>query len=159
MIKPLSLGLINLDMAKSLLFFKAWFIASIIAFVLASLMHTQIVLIGLVNIEVNIGVGSWVSTSIQDIWGLLPTYAPVIALALLIAMLVVVVFVRFITLPRLLAFIGGATAMLTVLLSMQPIMHVTLIAGAREPIGVALQCLSGAIGGLVFAKIYYSNED
>ncbi len=145
----------KLDMTYCIQFFKAWIIASLIAFTLASVLHTQMVLLGLVNIDITIGVSAWLSTTFQDIWGLFPTYAPVIALALFLAMLVVVFFTKLIPIPKLLGFIGGATAMLTVLISMQPIMDITLIAGAREPLGFALQCLAGAIGGWVFAKIFY----
>ncbi|WP_265618180.1 hypothetical protein [Alteromonas aquimaris] len=145
-------------MANSIQFLKAWLIGSTVAFVLASIMHTQMVLIGLLDIDVKISVANWLSTSFQDIWGLLPTYAPVIAFALFIAMLVVVLFAKFIIAPKLLAFIGGATAVLTVLITMQPILDVTLIAGAREPLGFALQCLSGAIGGLTFAKLFYKGS-
>ncbi|MCW8090489.1 hypothetical protein [Alteromonas sp. ASW11-130] len=155
MIGRLSLGLIKLDMANTIQFLKAWIVASLVAFVLAAVMHTQMVLIGLVNIDININVSDWLLTTFQDIWGLLPTYAPVIGLALFIAMIVVVIFAKFIAAPALLSFIGGGMAIFTVLVTMQPIMHITLIAGAREPVGFALQCLSGAVGGLVFAKLYY----
>ncbi len=145
----------KLDMTYCIQFVKAWIIASLTAFVLASILHTQMVLLGLINIDITIGVSAWLRTTFEDIWGLFPTYAPVIALALFLAMLVVVFFTKFIATPKVLGFIGGAAAMLTVLLTMQPIMDITLIAGAREPLGFALQCLSGAIGGWVFAKIFY----
>lgn len=135
-------------------FIKAYAGAWVLTYLLACTFHTQRVLYGLNEVGVSIAFADRLSTTLFDYWGLLPVYGPAIALALLIAMLVVQLLSHFIGARVILGLIGGATAMAVMLISMQPIMGVTLIAGARETIGVALQCLAGASGGLLFAWLY-----
>lgn len=135
-------------------FIKAYLGAWVLTYLLACTFHTQRVLYALSEVGVSIPFAERLSTTLFDYWGLLPVYGPAIALALLIAMLVVQLLSRFIGGRTVLGLIGGATAMAVMLVSMQPIMGVTLIAGARETTGVALQCLAGASGGLLFAWLY-----
>ena len=53
--------------------------------------------------------------------------------------------------PTLVFSLAGAFAIAVMLMAMHPLLHVTLIAGARSPMGFTCQCLAGAIGGYVFS--------
>ncbi|WP_232364490.1 hypothetical protein [Salinimonas lutimaris] len=141
----------------SLEFIKAYSGAWLLTYLLACTFHTQRVLYGLSEVGVSIPLADRLSTTLFDYWGLLPVYGPAIALALLIAMLIVQLLSHFIGARVILGLIGGATAMAVMLISMQPIMGVTLIAGARETMGVVLQCVAGASGGVLFAWLYQRN--
>ncbi len=125
-----------------------------VTYVLACVFHSQRVIHALTEVDVKVGLSERLSMSAYDVWGLLPAYGSAIALAITLSMAVVALLRRWINPSSypgaLLAAIGGAMAMLVMLLSMQPIMGVTLIAGARETTGVILQCIAGAIGGVVF---------
>ena len=139
---------------SALPFFKAYFFSWIVTYLLASIFHTQRVLHELAELDVAISVTDRAATTLDDIIGLLPKYGSAIALALLIAFLIAIILTRRRTRVAPWTIAAGASAMLVMLLAMQPIMNVTLIAGAREAVGIALQCLAGAIGGLFFASLY-----
>ena len=125
-----------------------------VTYVLACVFHSQRVIHALTEVDVKVAISERLSMSAYDVWGLLPAYGSAIALAITLSMAVVALLRRWIQpsfyFGALVAAIGGAVAMWVMLLSMQPIMGVTLIAGAREITGVILQCIAGAIGGVVF---------
>ena len=134
-------------------FLSAW----LVAFLLASVFHSCFVLYGLIVIDIDINTASAFSMIFQDITGLLPTYGVIIAAALLIAF----TFARFVFLKQstttslsILVFaLSGATAFMVMLAAMQPILDVTLIAGARTTMGIFAQCASGFVGGALFGKL------
>ncbi|GGW80685.1 hypothetical protein [Alteromonas halophila] len=144
-------------MTSTFAFFKRFIPCWVVTYCLASILHTQMVLTGLVQVDVAIPVADWVSMTAYDLWGLLPAYGSATLGAMLIAMLIVSWLVqhqsRMLTLV--LCMCAGALAMLVMLLAMQPIMQVTLIAGARSSVGMALQCLAGLLGGLVYAMLWH----
>lgn len=88
-----------------------------------------------------------------DLSGLFPTYGLGVLLALFLALGCCYWLFRPWRVPVVLYAIAGAMGIATLLLAMYPVMHITLLAGARGPIGFALQCLSGALGGVVFALV------
>ncbi|WP_232367602.1 hypothetical protein [Alteromonas pelagimontana] len=141
-------------MRKILPFLKALVVGWLVTYFFASVFHTQSVLSGLVAIGVEIPLADRLATTAYDIWGLLPTYGSAILGAIFISMLIAVILNLWLKAPIALGAVAGATALLVTLLAMQPIMHVTLIAGARGPIGIALQCIAGAIGGAAFMWRY-----
>ena len=125
----------------------------IATFSLASLLHSQFVVNELVNVGVKIGPLDRLSLTIDDWVGLLPTYGVIIAVALLIAFSIAGLILKKLPNRRFVLFLlAGATAFAVVLLAMQPIMNITIIAGAREA-GFYAQVLAGAIGGALFARI------
>ncbi len=128
--------------------------AWLLTYVLACLFHTQRVVHGLVEVGVTVPFTDRLHISAYDIWGLLPAYGSAIAGALIISLLVVAVLFRWTGRSYLLAMLGAGVAMLVMLTAMQPIMGVTLIAGARETIGVVLQCAAGCAGGALFTYLY-----
>ena len=156
-------------------FFKsvfAFFTAWLTSFTLASVFHSSFVLYELHNIEVSISLLEGATMMISDIQGLLPTYGAVIAIALLLAFLithwalsVVKNKQRFRTStshsPAFFLYMFGVAGVLTfwiMLSAMQPILNVTLIAGARTVLGTAAQCLAGLIGGLLYGKLRFNSH-
>lgn len=133
-----------------LAFLGAW----LCTYVLACVFHTQRVLHELTEIEIAISVSDRIATTLQDIWGLLPAYGSAIALGLFISLIFTTILARRFSHIILLAGLAGGATMLLILLAMQPIMEVTLIAGAREPVGVVMQVGAGIIGGIVFGWVY-----
>ena len=129
------------------------FIVSIlVAYTLASLAHTQQVLAGLLQLGVHIPVSDRLVMFAGD-WVGLYVYLLVITLGFLIAFGVMALIKRVVPLPTLLLFaLGGALAMLCILVSMRELASLTPIAGARGVLGMSLQCLAGAVGGAVFGS-------
>jgi hypothetical protein len=128
--------------------------ATIFAFVLASLFHSQFVMAELTSVGVNISFNDRLSMSLDDLIGLYPTYAAVISTSFLLAFSIATLLLKFIKLPSsLMYFIGGGLGITTALIVMHPILDITLIAGARSTFGFVCQALAGAIGGWVFSHL------
>lgn len=135
-------------MLRTLIDFVA---ATLCTFVLASLFHTQFVLYELTKLGVLIDVSTRLKTSMEDLIGLFPAYGSAILVALLLAFSVVKGITTYTSVKtKYLYPIAGATAIFVALMAMQPILNITLIAGAREPLGIIMQCLAGLFGGWVF---------
>lgn len=141
-------------------FIKSFLPAWLVAFLLASSLHTFQVLDALYNLGVVITPSEWLSTAWKDAIGLLPTYGIIIAIALLLAFSVVTIIRKYamkqkVTKPRVIALtsIAGASSIAVALLAMQPILNVTLIAGARGFDGFLLQCFAGLIGGFIYGLL------
>jgi len=125
----------------------------ILTFTLASVLHSQFVVNELVKVGVKIRLLDRISLTIDDWIGLLPTYGIIIAVGLLIAFAIAGLLIKKLPTKRFALFlIAGAAAFATFLLAMQPIMNITIIAGAREA-GFYAQILAGAVGGAVFARL------
>ncbi|WP_334019096.1 hypothetical protein [Alteromonas sp. S015] len=131
-----------------------------VGFLLASLFHSISVLMGLVQIGVELKVSDWLSMIWQDTLGLLPTYGTIIAVALLLAFLVTHFIVNRISTHGakdatqfILFTIAGGLSFLLMLIVMQPIMNITLIAGARTAMGLAAQCVAGICAGGVYSYL------
>lgn len=139
--------------STTLPFISAW----LVAFVTASVFHSAFVLYGLIDIDVNVNVSNALTMIIDDLLGLLPTYGIIIAASLVIAF----VFTRFVLLKQaqhkrrttILYALAGAVAFFAMLSAMQPILNVTLIAGARTMAGICAQCIAGALGGATFGML------
>ncbi|GAA0859173.1 hypothetical protein [Aliiglaciecola litoralis] len=128
------------------------FLAAVIScYVLACLFHSQFVLHELTKLGVEIDLMTRLNMSFEDIIGLLSTYGSAIAVALLIAFVSVKLLSKVLSKRWQSMYpIAGALAILVTLLTMHPILEITLIAGARTPLGVAMQGLAGLFGGWVF---------
>jgi hypothetical protein len=121
-----------------------------VAYTLASVAHTQQVLSGLLDLGVLIPLADRIAMIAGD-WIGLYLYMVVIAIGLLIAFSVMGLLGRVVLLPRVLLYgLGGALAMLVILVSMRELGSLTPIAGARGVLGLSLQCVAGAVGGVVF---------
>jgi hypothetical protein len=129
-------------------------LAAITGFVFASIMHTQSVLAKLTEIDIRISVSErWFATW-QDLIGLAPTYGIIIFVALTLAFSITGLINKKIKAsPRVLYPIAGGAAFFIMLTAMQPILDVTLIAGARGVVGLLLQVSAGVIAGVCFAQL------
>lgn len=139
-------------MSKVLKLIVPFLLAVLSTFVLASLSHSQFVLHELSALGIEIDFATRLSSSLDDLRGLIPGYGGIIFVALLLGFLIMTAVRKFV--PSLGSWtypLGGGIAILVTLIAMHPIFHITLIAGAREPLGILCQCLAGAFGGWVFA--------
>lgn len=126
-------------------------LAVICCFVLASLIHSQFVLYGLIRLGIEIDLMTRISSSMEDMLGLFPTYGAVILIALLLGFTIVWLIRKYLfSLSGWLYPLAGAASIAIALLAMQPILNITLLASAREPLGIAMQCLAGFFGGWAF---------
>ena len=113
------------------------------------------------NVELN--VNDWLSMLWQDALGLLPSYGVIIAITLLLAFLTTHFAIKRFNFnnvntdmhsKRLILFaLAGGLSFLLMLLAMQPILNVTLIAGARSTLGLLAQCTAGMCAGAVYSKL------
>lgn len=137
-----------------------------VGFLLASVFHSSAVLIGLLRIEVELTPNDWLIMIWHDLLGLLPTYGVIIAATLLLAFLITHFIVnrtgsrfpkqRLSRIRFALFATAGGLSFLLMLLAMQPILNVTLIAGARSTLGLLAQCFAGICAGGVYS--YLSNS-
>lgn len=132
----------------------AFFSSALICFIIASVFHSIFVLNGLLQLDITISWADRLSMIVSDLIGLLPGYGSIIVIGLLIGYLIIGLLRRFITLPAVLAYaIGGLLSLLAIHLLMYPLMHITLIAGARSEAGLIFQLIAGAIGGALFGGL------
>jgi hypothetical protein len=126
--------------------------AVILAFVVASLLHSQFVMAELSKVGVEILFNDRLSMSIDDLLGLYPTYGVVIAVSYFISFIVANLLIkRFKLFPYVTYCLAGGVGITVALLTMHPILEVTLLAGARSTLGFLCQSLAGAMGGAMFA--------
>ncbi|MCA3255768.1 MAG: hypothetical protein INF91_09145 [Alphaproteobacteria bacterium] len=132
----------------------AFVAAVVVTFVIASVVHTHFVIQRLVGLGVDVPQADALRTVGGDLAGLAPAFGPVIAITLLLGFGIAVVVRRFLPALAPIAFpTAGAAAMATMLALMHMAFKMTPIAGARDPGGWWLICLSGAVGGALFAQL------
>lgn len=145
-------------------FLPAW----LAGFIVASVSHSCAVLIALAKMDIAISFDDYLFMITQDALGLLPTYGAIIAFSLILAFFITHAVTRALirnlhdTSPLmakrvyLLVFsASGAIAFLAMLMAMNPILNVTLIAGARTHSGLLAQCSAGLIAGYVYGALSY----
>jgi hypothetical protein len=129
-----------------------WVVAVIITTIAASAIHSWIIQRGLIALGAEIPTGLALRTALTDFIGLAPALGGVLAIALAVAFLVATFLGPRLKVPALVAFpLAGGVAVGATLAIMHWQMNITPIASAREPLGFALLCGAGALGGLVFA--------
>lgn len=132
------------------------FIAAVVATTLiGSIFATQMVLAALADAGADIPMAMRLHTTLSDIQGFAPTYAMVAGIGFAIAFLIAFGLRRLLPALAPIAYpLAGAAAIAVALDAMSIVYQgTTPIAGARGPVGFALQCLAGALGGVVFAWI------
>ena len=133
----------------------AFIAAAVTTFVLASVFYTQQVLAKQAAIGARYTTGQQVETYIDNLIGLAPAYGVVLTIALLIGFLVAAIVKRILVPLAPVAYpIAGAAAVFTAVWSIENLVAgggVGALGGARDALGIALQCLAGFAGGVVFA--------
>jgi hypothetical protein len=139
-------------MQDSLSINKAFIIAWLLTFTLASIAHSQMVLSALTDIAVKIPFNQWLEMVVLDWWGMLPTYGMLILIALAIAYGTLGILNCVLTRSLIWLYpVIGAVTMYLLLKAMHPVMDITFIAGTRTLQGQLLQYMSGFFGGLLYA--------
>lgn len=140
---------------KVLRFLGAWLLGAATTTALGVALQTQNVIARLNDIGADIGMGQRLSMTFYDLLYLGSLYIIFVSLGTLVAYLLGALVYRIAGVGRPVVFaVAGAVAMLVMLMLMkQAFFGVHLIAGARDGLGIFLQMLAGAAGGLVFAWI------
>lgn len=126
----------------------------LVAFVFASVFHSQFVIAELMAINITVPMSARLDMTFSDLIGLLPGYGSIMLVALLLGFLIINGITRWvIALPEWRYIMAGFIAIGVALLAMHPIFHISLIAGARSAAGILSQCFAGAIGGYLFMKL------
>lgn len=129
-------------------------IAWVVAFGLASILHTQTILAEYTALGIKIGFADRLATVYRDLVGLAPTYGIVILIGLLIAFIVAWLLQRKLS-GRSVWWYGaaGGAAILAILMAMYPLMNITLLASARSTVGLLLQITAGICGGVLYGSL------
>ena len=123
----------------------------LLTFTCASVFHSQYVVNQLVDVGVIVSITDNLSMTLDDWLGLLPTYGSIIAIAFVIAFSVANKFSKKLIHYRVALFAAsGVCALALVLVTIESIMNIHIIAGARGW-GFYAQLLAGALGGIMFA--------
>jgi hypothetical protein len=145
-------------------FIPAW----LVAFIFASVLHSHFVLFELVALNIHIPASKWLYMVLDDLFGLLPTYGAIISVTLTISFFIASRLNSFLEKRALTLTKNGAAGMfgaagifgaagavgfLIMLAAMQPILDVTLIAGARSNLGIAAQCIAGFVSGIIYSRL------
>jgi hypothetical protein len=129
--------------------------AVVTTFVLASVFYTQQVLAKQAAIGAVYTPEQKLATYVDNFIGLASGYGVVLAIALLIGFLIAAVVKRFLKpLARIAYPAAGAAAVFTAIWAIENLVAgggVGALGGARDALGIALQCLAGFAGGMVFA--------
>jgi len=133
----------------------AIFTAVVTTVVLGVIFQTQNVLSTLTSIGADISFIDRVSMTAYDVFYLGKAYAIFVTVALLIAFILSDFIANRIKFAQLSIYmLGGAIAILVMLFTMKmKFFGIHILSGARDTLGIGLQMLAGAMGGLVFAKI------
>lgn len=133
---------------------SAYLVAIVATTVTGSVLATQFVLAELRTMQVAVPFGVRIETTVHDVIGMGPTFAPIVAAALLVAFLVAALLTRFIPLPdRRWYLVGGFVGIIAALLLIKAVLGGTPIAGARGTLGLLSQGMAGLIGAWVFTKL------
>lgn len=134
----------------------AFLMAVVVTSALAAAASTQFVLAELMRLGIEIDIGDRLRMTGQDVIGMGQTFVPVVAAGFLVAFAVAALVIRYL-LPgwAVLGYtLAGFTAILAIILIMISVFGLVPIAGARSIGGMLAQCLAGAAGGYVFARIF-----
>jgi hypothetical protein len=124
------------------------------AYVVAAVLASQHVLGALAAMGMPVDLALGLEVTLHDLVGMLPTLAPLLAVALLAALPVILLICRGRPGWRLLGFVSGFFCAVVVMhLALTAVLDVTPVAAARGTGGLLLQGLAGALAGYVFYRL------
>ncbi|MFL1404403.1 PQQ-dependent sugar dehydrogenase [Marinobacter sp. M1N3S26] len=130
--------------------------ALVVGAALGSVVQTQVNLIALLGLDVEIGIGTWLATTLEDLFKFGPVYLVMFGVSFLVSQIVAMVGTRFVltswrtSVCALAAAVGlWATFKLVDHLAPPP----TLIAATRDVGGMLAMLASAAIAGWLFARM------
>ena len=132
----------------------AFAVAVLVAYLIGAALATQHVLGSLTTMGMNIDFGVWAHATLHDLFGMAATYAPLLAIAFLVAMPVILLICRGRPGWRRIGYTTGFFAAVVVMHSIMPmVLNVTPVAATRMFGGLIQQGLAGAVGGYVFYRL------
>ena len=132
----------------------AFLVAVLVTYAAGAWLATQHVLGALVDMGMNVTFEVWAEASLHDLVGMFPTYAPLLAVALALGLLVAVLIARAKPGWRRIGYVtAGFVAVMVMHLIMRQVLELTPVAATRTGSGLIYQGLAGAIGGYVFWRL------
>ncbi len=132
----------------------AFLVAVLTAYVIGAALATQHVLGSLTTMGMNIDFGVWAHATLHDLISMAALYAPLLAIAFLVALPVILLVCRGRPGWRRIGYTTGFFAAVVVMHSLMPmVLNVTPIAATRMFGGLIQQGLAGAVGGYVFYRL------
>ena len=129
----------------------AFFPAVFGAYLLGSLLATQVILARLRDMGMPVTLREHLHASWHDVLGLTGNYLPLIALALLLAFPVATGLSRVLPKLRVLFFgLAGAAAVIVIHIAVREVLGVSGLAATRDLHGLLLQGVAGWFGGYLF---------
>lgn len=128
--------------------------AVVAAFVTASILATQFILSRVAAMGMDVTPGVRLQATLHDILGLSGTYLPMVAVALLLALLTAAGLGKFLPRYRSLLFvIAGAAGLIAIHVILKAVLGLSGIAATRTLAGLLSQGVAGALGGYVFVSM------
>ena len=122
-----------------------------VAYALAVAAATQSVIASLAAMGIPVSLAERFSMTLQDLAGMAPMFLPMVAFGLLCAFMTAALLCRWRASWRIpLYVLAGAAGVVTIHLLLHLAFQITPVAAARTSVGLALQALAGAVGGLVY---------
>jgi hypothetical protein len=129
----------------------AFLLALLTAYVVGAAAATQAVLSALGRMGVDVSFTDRLNATLHDQVSMFATYAPLLAAALTVGLLVAVLISRFLPEWRRVGYVlAGFVALIAMHLIMRQVLDLTPVAAARSSAGLLLQGFAGALGGYVF---------
>ena len=132
----------------------AFVVAVLVAYVIGAALATQHVLGSLTTMGMNIDFGVWAHATLHDLISMAGLYAPLLAVAFLVALPVILLVCRGRPGWRRIGYTTGFFAAVVVMHTIMPmVLNVTPVAATRMFGGLIQQGLAGAVGGYVFYRL------
>ncbi len=142
-------------MKLALRWLLAWLSAVVVTAALGSIVQTQFNLARIAELDGPISIGDRLQVTGFDLVSFAPTFAIIVALALLIAFVVAGALVRWVTKARMPLFmLAGFVAIAAALAIMSAMLPVTAIGATRSLAGFLTLSLCGAVGGWLYASVF-----
>ncbi len=132
----------------------AWLLAVLTATIIGSIVQTQFNMAAIVSLDVEVPVGTWLLTTVRDIFSFGLLYGALVAIALAVGFAVAAGLTRYTGLPRNWMFmLAGGVAVLALLVTLNTVLPMTPIAATRNPFALVLMALAGAPAGRVYTRL------
>ena len=132
---------------------SGFFPAVIVAYVIGSLLATQVVLANLASMGVDISLATRLDASLHDLLGMSTSYLLLILVAFIIALPVAAGLSKWLGARALWFTLAGFVALVMLHVIMRQVLGVWPIAAAREWPGLLMQGGAGAVGGFLYSYI------
>ena len=132
----------------------SFFLAGLVAYVIAVLFYTQINLSNLTDLGIDISFSDRFGAASHDLLSMTGMYLPIMLVALLVAFSLAAIVIRFLPNLRIQGFVvAGIVGVLALVLFFSSFLGTNPIAVTRSSLGLLSQCGAGGMGGLVYALV------